>query len=162
MKHAGTFTNIIKLCWFLYTSQISTSQHSLTHSSILLILYYYFNLPTRANLNLFLPIWNTKSHLISSNKETELMRNKAPSGNTKRRRPSRVMVKGTLSTHFMVQLDQASLKPSRFHNPLDSKPQSDSMPLDFDADDKDFILSQDFFWSKFILFSSLTIWELSV
>ncbi|KAG6429181.1 hypothetical protein SASPL_107225 [Salvia splendens] len=70
------------------------------------------------------------------------MRKKAPSGNTKRRRRGGA---GTFSTHFMVQLDQVPLKPSRFQNLLDSKPQSDSMPLDFDADDKEFILSQDFF-----------------
>ncbi|KAL1550238.1 Mitosis inhibitor protein kinase wee1 [Salvia divinorum] len=72
---------------------------------------------------------------------------KAPSGsNTKRRsRGCSVMVKGTLSTHFMVQLDQVSLSPSSFQNLLHSEAQSDSMPLDFDADDKDFILSQDFF-----------------
>lgn len=59
------------------------------------------------------------------------------------------MVKGTLSNHLMVQLDQVSLKPSRFQKLLDSEAHSESLPLDFDADavdDKDFILSQDFFW----------------
>lgn len=58
------------------------------------------------------------------------------------------MVKGTLSNHLMVQLDQVSLKPSRFQKLLDSEAHSESLPLDFDADvvdDKDFILSQDFF-----------------
>ncbi|KAH6757330.1 WEE1-like kinase [Perilla frutescens var. hirtella] len=71
------------------------------------------------------------------------------SSNTKRRSKScGVMVKGTLSNHLMVQLDQVSLNPSRFQKLLDSEAHSDSLPLDFDADavdDKDFILSQDFF-----------------
>ncbi|XP_057776597.1 wee1-like protein kinase [Salvia miltiorrhiza] len=78
------------------------------------------------------------------------MRRKARGGkgssNTKSR--NSVMVKGTLSNHLMVQLDQVSLKPSRFQKLLESEAHSDTMPLDFDADaadDKDFILSQDFF-----------------
>lgn len=151
MKHAGTFTNIIKRCWFEDTIWISTSQHSITPP------HYYIITPLQSpNAREFEFISPHFKPQISSNKETELMRKQAPSGNTKRRRGRRssVMLKGTLSTHFMV-----SLKPSRFQN---SEPQSDSMPLDFDADDKDFILSQDFFWSKFFLFSSVTISELSV
>ncbi|XP_047943722.1 wee1-like protein kinase [Salvia hispanica] len=74
------------------------------------------------------------------------MSRKAPNAATNRRGSNRnrnrsVMVKGSLSNHLMVHLDQVSLNPSRFQNLLDSEaPHSDSMPLDFDP-----ILSQDFF-----------------
>lgn len=77
--------------------------------------------------------------------------------NTKRRNTiSTIMVKGSLANHLMVQLDQVSLNPplqsvnpSRFQKILDSESYADSLPMNFDADasgDKDFILSQDFFW----------------
>ncbi|KAL3626025.1 Mitosis inhibitor protein kinase wee1 [Castilleja foliolosa] len=66
------------------------------------------------------------------------------------------MVKGTLANHLTVQLDQVSLNlpiqsvnPSRFQKLLDSEAHSEHLTSEFDsnaADDKDFILSQDFFW----------------
>ncbi|KAG8370656.1 hypothetical protein BUALT_Bualt13G0005900 [Buddleja alternifolia] len=76
--------------------------------------------------------------------------------NTKRQRQScSIMVKGTLANHLTMQLDQVSLNlpiqsanNSRFQKLIDSEARSDNLPLDFDvdaADDKDFILSQDFF-----------------
>ncbi|KAL0457967.1 UNVERIFIED_CONTAM: Wee1-like protein kinase [Sesamum latifolium] len=76
--------------------------------------------------------------------------------NTKRQRKnSGIMVKGTLANHLTMQLDQVSLNlplqsvnPSRFQRLLDSEAHSESLPLDCDADtadEKDFILSQDFF-----------------
>ncbi|KAL0370589.1 UNVERIFIED_CONTAM: Wee1-like protein kinase [Sesamum angustifolium] len=65
------------------------------------------------------------------------------------------MVKGTLANHLTMQLDQVSLNlplqsvnPSRFQRLLDSEAHSESLALDCDADtadEKDFILSQDFF-----------------
>ncbi|KAL0418824.1 UNVERIFIED_CONTAM: Wee1-like protein kinase [Sesamum radiatum] len=65
------------------------------------------------------------------------------------------MVKGTLANHLTMQLDQVSLNlplqsvnASRFQRLLDSEAHSESLPLDCDADtadEKDFILSQDFF-----------------
>ncbi|KAL8513454.1 hypothetical protein ACS0TY_012785 [Phlomoides rotata] len=78
------------------------------------------------------------------------------SRNTNRRNPiSTIMVKGSLANHLMVQLDQVSLNsplqsvnPSRLQKLLESEAYSESLPLGFDAeasDDKDFILSQDFF-----------------
>lgn len=77
--------------------------------------------------------------------------------NTKRQRSnSTIMVKGTLTNHLTMQLDHVSLKsplqsanPFQVQKPTDSEAHSESLPLDFDADasdDKDFILSQDFFW----------------
>lgn len=88
-------------------------------------------------------------------KRKALRRNR--NSNTKRQsESSNIMVKGTLANHLMVQLDQVSLNcslqsvnPSRFQNLLDSEVHSEPLPLDFNADvadDKDFILSQDFFW----------------
>ncbi|GFQ08376.1 wee1-like protein kinase [Phtheirospermum japonicum] len=76
--------------------------------------------------------------------------------NSKRQRKnSKIMVKGTLTNHLTVQLDQVSLNlplqsvnPSRFQKLLDSEAHSEHLPPEFDsnaADDKDFILSQDFF-----------------
>ncbi|KAL3849781.1 hypothetical protein ACJIZ3_011663 [Penstemon smallii] len=77
---------------------------------------------------------------------------------TKRQRKNfNIMVKGSLANHLTVQLDQVSLnlplqsaKPSRFQMLIESEAHSESVPLDFDheadaADEKDFILSQDFF-----------------
>lgn len=79
-------------------------------------------------------------------------------------------MKGSLAKkHLTVQLGQVALMPlrqqqntSRFHNFLDSDSDSETQkfpstsPLDFDADaiitdEKDFILSQDFFWFEFLL-----------
>ncbi|KAL3649114.1 Mitosis inhibitor protein kinase wee1 [Castilleja foliolosa] len=72
------------------------------------------------------------------------------------RKYSNTMVKGTLTNHLTVQLDQVSLNlplqsvnPSRFQKLLDStEDHSGHLAPEFDsngADDKDFILSQDFF-----------------
>lgn len=91
------------------------------------------------------------------------------SGSSKKE--TQMRMKGSLATHLSVQLGQISFKPplpqnnnnpSRFQNLLDkeahgkseSTPSTSSFPsatvLDFDADvnvdEKDFILSQDFFW----------------
>ncbi|KAL6527614.1 Mitosis inhibitor protein kinase wee1 [Orobanche minor] len=75
---------------------------------------------------------------------------------TKRQRKTpNIMVKGTLTNHLTMQLDQVSLNvpltsvnPSRFQKLLDSEAHSEHFPPAFEAkatDDKDFILSQDFF-----------------
>ena len=49
-------------------------------------------------------------------------------------------MKGTLARHLTVQLGQVS----RSQNLLESESTVDN--IDADVDDKDFILSQDFFW----------------
>ncbi|KAK4492577.1 hypothetical protein RD792_003392 [Penstemon davidsonii] len=91
-------------------------------------------------------------------KRKTLSKGKRSSAYTKRQRKSfNIMVKGSLANHLTVQLDQVSLnlplqsaKPSRFQKLIESEAHSESVPLDFDheadaADEKDFILSQDFF-----------------
>lgn len=81
-------------------------------------------------------------------------------------------MKGSLTTHLSVQLGNVSLLPhqqqisaSRLNGFVDSQAEkqlpSTSLALDFDStadvDEKDFILSQDFFW-----YDIFTIFVLSI
>lgn len=87
-------------------------------------------------------------------------------------------MKGSLTTHLSVQLGNVSLLPhqqqisaSRFNEFVDSQAEkqlpSTSLALDFDTtadvDEKDFILSQDFFWYDFWLYLDIfTVFVLSI
>lgn len=88
-------------------------------------------------------------------KRETLRRSSRNSNNKNLKKNCGIMMKGSLANHFTVQLDQVSLnlslqqKSSQFQNRLDSEANpsaAESLSQDIDAGDKDFILSQDFFW----------------
>ena len=96
----------------------------------------------------FFTIFNSRNSYIQRVLEREREREREETGIVEeknverscRRRRQKNEMKGTLARHLTVQLGQVS----RSQNLLESESTVDN--IDADVDDKDFILSQDFFW----------------